>query len=277
MNTDLATIQPQTILFTVTEKTIRSTTQGYLSLTSRDEAKAARQIVVKLRTTCDKEHKAAKEESLRECQRIDARKRELLSIIEPVETYLNDVEDGYKKAEEKIQADKRAAIVEERKQSLERIGWSAADFPVGDLASFSDTEFTDFRQRTAVAVGDKKVRDRKAREEREKLDAERAELDAQRAALDAAQSELRAKQSEIDRAERERLAAIAKTKEDERHAARLKELRPDYGRLIGVAEDLARLDVPTVSPAGEYARAQIVAALQLAYETCGRVLDGMVR
>lgn len=84
--------------------------------------KTARMEAVKHRTRCAAEHKAIKEDALRECQRIDKSRRDLLAIIEEIEAPLIALEEAYEKELDRLAAEKETKLFQERRSVLVEAG-----------------------------------------------------------------------------------------------------------------------------------------------------------
>lgn len=304
-----------TTIITVTKRTIQENLDGFLGLTiagiddkkTRELVSTARKACVKLRTTADKERKAVKADALAECNRIDQHWKELFAMIEPVELHLTNQEKKIAEAEAIIERERVQKLVAERVSSMERIGWNET-FPVDRnfLATASEDQFNQYRMDLAKQVAAKREDDKRRSEEaaklakeraefelsqkleREKLEADRDEaervrkaeqtrLDAERQDLERKQAELRTQQEAADKLDRDRRQAEANARLEAERLAKVQAMRPDYEKLLSVIDQISAIEIPEVGAASEHARAQITAALQTAYETIGRVLEGMVR
>jgi hypothetical protein len=115
MSTELAVLEkPEAklaeIRFSVTETTIKETIAKFVDLKINgidDEegfakVKRARLDCVKARTTIDKERLAAGAEFREQIKKVDASAKNLLSMLEPTECRLKNLEDGVEKERQKI-------------------------------------------------------------------------------------------------------------------------------------------------------------------------------
>lgn len=255
----------ETMLFSVTAETVEPMAEKYLALriNGKDDksgaeiVRRARLDCVKARTTCEKEHKAAKEVALKECQRIDKSRRDLLALIAPVEKHLEDQEKAVADELARIEQERQDAIYQDRVAKLAEHGCATSET---HLRSMGPVQFAEFLAESIKAAVERKAeQDRLATEreqqriEREKLKAERAELDK----LRKAESErIAAQQAEIDRvkAEQEAEAARLRKIESDRIAAEraeqrrladeqaAKERAAELERVAKEAEERARIE-----------------------------------
>lgn len=254
------------ILFSVTAETVAPMAEKYLTLringisdnAGAEIVRRARLDCVKARTVCEKEHKTAKEDALRECQRIDKSRRELLALIAPIEKHLED--------QEKAVADELAEISRKAADELlaKRLeAWTAVEGPKTDrayLLGMNDDQFAARIEQQREAMEQRKAeQDRLAAEreqqriEREKLEAERAELAKQKAEQDAEAARLRKieddrraeQQRELDRqqaelaAERRKIEAEQRRLDDE---AAVRQRQADMEKATREAEERARTE-----------------------------------
>lgn len=280
-----ANSQPEQILITVTPQVIQETIDGMMLLKiegvddkqGRELVSTARKQVVKLRTTAEKERVAIKEQALEECRRIDAKWKELFSLIEPVENYLKLEEKKIADIEKKLEESKLAEIRNAREISLENIGFEPTKFrdaliTWGDLAKLTDDQFNKVRLEAAELIKAQRERE----EELAKMKAEREELELKRREFEKAQQELNQRQLDLDSAERKRRQAEADARLREQQKQLADKLKPDHERLLGVIDQLSQIEIPEVSAEAQYAKAQITNALQTAYDQVTQVLNGMV-
>lgn len=256
----------ETILFSVTPETVAPMAEKYLALRINgigDKAGAeivrrARLDCVKARTVCEKEHKTAKEDALRECQRIDKSRRDMLALIAPIEKHLED--------QEKAIADELAAIARKAADELhaKRLeAWTAVEGPKTDreyLLGMNDDQFAARIEQQREAMEQRKAeQERLAAEreqqriEREKLEAERAELNRQREAQEAETARLRKieddrraderkeldrQQAELDKQRREVEAEQRRLQEE----AAERQRKADAERIAAEAAERARVE-----------------------------------
>lgn len=276
--------QPEQILITVTPQVIQETIKGMMLLKiegiddqqGRELVSTARKQVVKLRTTAEKERVAIKEQALEECRRIDKQWKDLFALIEPVENYLKLEEKKIADAEAKIELEKRNKLIQARMESLERVGVESMMVNSAHVGSLSDDQFTEYRLRLAQQVSEQREAAKKIAAERAELEKAQAKQREQQAELARQQEELAAKQREFEQAEyqRRREEANARLREQQKQLA--DKLKPDHEKLLGVIDQLAKIEIPEVSADAKYAVTQITNALQTAYDQITQVLNGMV-
>lgn len=265
------------LIISVTPETIQAATKDFLQITLDDGKEAistARKACVKLRTTCEKEMAALKEPALRECQRIDKTKRELMALIEKPESHLIDLESTIKEQEAAIEKARIDALVASRIESLERIGWTNEFFVDRLLLStYTDDQFNVYRMNIAKQLADR----REVLAQREELRKQQEELAKQQAELEAEREKIRAEQDATERADRERRQAEINQKLNADRAALVERLKPDFKTLCSVPVQLSGIVVPEVSEEARYARTQIGNVLNEALNKIEEILEGMVR
>ena len=225
------------ILFSVTEQTVLAMKPQYLALRVNGiedkeglaAVHEARMKVVKARTTCEREHKAVKEDALRECQRSDQSKRDILALIAPIEKHLTDQEQAVENEKARIKQEREDAIYRDRVKQIEAVGGS---LPEITLRALSDEQFAHEVERAAEMtrlrkseaerlLAEQAERDAQAertRIAREALDKQRAEQAATEARLKKIQDDIEAKQRADEQAERDRLARIEREEQQRRDA-----------------------------------------------------------
>lgn len=215
----------ETILFSVTPETVAPMAEKYLALRINgigDKAGAeivrrARLDCVKARTVCEKEHKTAKEDALRECQRIDKSRRDLLALIAPIEKHLEDQEKAIAEAQAAIDRAAADALFAERLAA-----WEAVEGPKTDRAYLLGMNADQFAARIDQQAESMAIR----KAEQERLAAEREQQRIDREKLEAERAELN-RQREAQEAEAARLRKI----EDDRRAEERKELERQQAEL----------------------------------------------
>ena len=217
----------ESLLFTVTAETVSPLRDKYLGLAINGiEDKEGAEIVrrarldcMKARTTCEREHKAAKEDALKECQRIDKSRRDILAMIAPIEKHLEDQEQAV--ADEKSRIAKQAAdaIYKDRLIVLTAAGGSMPEVTIRHL---NDDEFAaevsraidatrrrkEEADRLAAIAEQQRIEAEELAKQRAELDRQRAEQQAEAAKLAAAQKAIEDAAAAVERAERERIARI---------------------------------------------------------------------
>lgn len=265
------------LILSVTPETIQATTKDFLQITLDDGKEAistARKACVKLRTTCEKEMAALKEPALRECQKIDKAKRELMAMIEKPEGHLIDLEMTIKEQEAAIEKARIDALVASRVESLTRIGWTQDIFIDRLLlGSASDDKFNEYRMTIAKQIAER----RDILAQREELRKQQEELAKQKAELQAEQDRIRAEQEATEKADRERRQAEINQKLNADRAALVERLKPDFKTLCSVPVQLSAIVIPDVSDEARYARTQIGNVLSKALKDIEEILEGMVR
>ena len=204
-----------------------------------DAPKAARSLRLEIkavRVAAEATRKSLKEDSLRRGKAIDGVNNLLLYQLTPVEEAMEAIE----KAEEIREHARRKAL---------------ADARAADLSPFADPQFLDLgsmpqAQYDALLAGAKSAHEAKiaaARAEAERAELERQEAIAERARLQAENVRLAAEKAEADR-----LAAVAKAEADARESA----LRAEAQRKQREVDEAARLERQRVEAAAAKAKAE---------------------
>lgn len=233
------------------------------------KSKDLRTRIGKVRIAADKARKALKEEYLKPGQYIDAAGRHIASLIEPVESRLENQEKIVERQEE----EQRQKRVLERSKELNAIGVEAVAY---DLGHMSDEAYADLlagqkalatqrreqaqREADAKAAADKLRDEQEAatRAENERLRREKAEADQKlREAAEATQQALKAKLAaeeaerqtrlKAEREEQARKDAEAAKAKAEAAAARKAAKAPDKDKILAVAKILREMAMPKVT------------------------------
>lgn len=256
MTTIPATEQAQTVVFSVTQETIRRF-EGYrdlrvLDINDKGQLKAvhdARMELVKARTSVDKTRKEMNDDHQREIKLNNEKAKGLLSLFEPIEMHLKSEEDRVEAAIEAERVVAKNAKIATRKQALAEIVGEFTDmlsiFSDDVLFGMGEKEYADLTGKMPVQVSvrraaaeaarvAKEAADKAAKEQQEREAAAEVERLKQQAIEDAAR---KAAQDRLDaeRAEFEKLQREAAAKQAEIEAA--KELEAANRR----AEELAVL------------------------------------
>lgn len=212
--TEIITEQPasKSLLFSVTAQTIQPMADRYLQLRvngiNDKEGLAvvhkARMDCVKARTTCEREHKAAKEDALRECQRIDKSRRELLAMIEPIEKHLTDQEESVARELARIEQAKADELYAAR---LRRLNDAGATMPEVTVRHLSEVDFEAELSRVAEAARLKREEEARQAAEAERLRIESEKLAAERAEFERQRQEQAAEATRVKKIEDDRIAA----------------------------------------------------------------------
>lgn len=272
--TDVAVVptgSPTTLLlFSVTPETIRQCDKyrGLKVTDIHDKAQLkavhdARMIMVGYRTTCKKEHKAAREDAIREQKRVLASENALVAMIAEIEGPLEAEENRVQAAIEAERVAKKKALHDSRKAQLieavgeftEILGMWPADLSDAGVAEFdamlvmAGVHATGKRQLAEAARIAKEQADQALAEQQERDRLAEVERVRQRAIEDenrkAAQAELDAKMAAFEKQKAE--AAELQRKADEAREARIAQENADRLEREAVrrAEDQAKLDAQT--------------------------------
>jgi hypothetical protein len=270
-----------------------------LTVTSADQVadiRKAREFRLKLkniRVESEKAKKREKEESLRKGQAIDAVFRYILSVVVPMEEHLEKQENFVRLLEEKAREARRV----EREQALIALDvdttfYNLADMPEESFAKLVESSKAAFELKSQAAAKAEQERIEREQaeaaerqrmiEENERLKKEAAEKEAalemerQKAAKEKAESEAAQRKLEeehravleIERKERERIEAEARSQQAEREriererveaearaareydaAVRKAQLAPDKEKLVTLAQQIASIPMPSVASA----------------------------
>lgn len=242
----------KSLMLSVTAETIGAVRDKYLALTVNgiddkdglERVHEARMACVKARTTCEREHKAIKEDALRECQLIDKSRRDLLALIAPIEQHLEDQEESVARERArlvKIEDDKRYAA------RLARIIAAGADedgsaFREQQIRAMTDSEFELAVIRTQEETDRRNAEAVRLAEEREANRIEAAKLAEEREALDKIRREQQAEADRLAKIESDRLAAERAEQARLAEAERLRIRREEMAKAAAEAAERARIE-----------------------------------
>ena len=185
---------------------------------------AGRMTMVKVRTTIEKARVKQKASALKYGRDVDAAAKELLTESEPVEAHLQAEEDKVINEQKRLEAE--AAEIEKVKiqKRVDTLFTYNVILPYMDVATMSDEEFENLRQKSEEAWSAEKVRlanEETARIQKDKeLADERAELDrrvAQQVKIDKEQ----AHKEKVLRIEREKFEKEKKKAQEAKEKAEL--------------------------------------------------------
>ena len=269
----------------------------------------ARMEVKNARVSVEKKRKELNEEAVAWQRTVNAEAKRVTALLLPIETHLEHEEDIVVREKERIRREaeeQRQAIIRERLKLLFDLD---AVIPAADAERMTASEFA---MLLGAKTAEKKAREEKAaaeadqrRIETERLAKERAEIDRIRQEQAAAQAKIdaenqrlaeveaaskraaeleEAKRAAAERATREaeekqlREAAAAKAKAEAEGAARVRaeSLRPDREKLMAVADAVATLFVPQVSPNAVQAAREITNHLANAAKYIRNTVDAML-
>jgi len=248
-----------------------------------DAVHAGRMVMVKVRTSIEKERKAQKAAALAYGKEVDAAAKVLFDESNPVEEHLQEQEDKVIKEKERIEAEARQAEQIKIQARIDTLMEYSVVLPFMEVATWTDEEYDtklavfvtaweEEQERlvseAAARIEDERVMaekqvelDRIAKEQADKEEALRVERDAfekeKRAAQEAKDREAFQKQAtenakiqaEKDAKEKtDREARQAKEKEEAEKAevARQETLKPDKEKLINYAIGLTAIIGPDV-------------------------------
>ena len=245
------TTQPQTVLFSVTEETIKRF-EGYRELrvddiTNKGQLKAvhdARMELVKARTSVDRVRKEMNDDHQRQIKLNNEKAKGLLSLFEPIELHLKNEEDRVEAALEAERVAARNALLNGRKKLLADVVGEFTDmlliYPDDVLLGMGESVFNPLlvtlgvqvegRQQLAIQQAQQKAREEQAakelaereRAEKEARENQQAIEDAERKAaqekLDAERAEFDARRKIEQQAAWEEAERIRKTVAAEREA-----------------------------------------------------------
>ena len=248
-----------------------------------DAVHAGRMVMVKVRTSIEKERKAQKAAALAYGKEVDAAAKVLFDESNPVEEHLQEQEDKVIKEKERIEAEARQAEQIKIQARIDTLMEYSVVLPFMEVATWTDEEYDtklavfvtaweEEQERlvseAAARIEDERVMaekqvelDRIAKEQADKEEALRVERDAfekeKRAAQEAKDREAFQKQAtenakiqaEKDaKEETDREARQAKEKEEAEKAevARQETLKPDKEKLINYAIGLTAIIGPDV-------------------------------
>lgn len=253
-NTDL-----QSFLAIKTEIAEFANKYGSLSIAGLDDkaglerVHAARMLVKNKRIEVEKRGKELREDAVKTQKTVLAAVKELVGLMEPVETHLKSEEDKIEKLKEEI---RQEAVRKEEEKLQGRVAQLTKLGIVPNLAALkniSDVDFADYLQvqkQQHEAKLQQEAEERKTREEAQRIEAEkRQKEDAERR-----------KQQEELRIERERLAEIQRKQDAEsakiaaekkrladEEAKRLEALKPKAVPVAHVAQSVQpKQDIPVV-------------------------------
>lgn len=232
--------ESESLLLSVTPETVVATIKRALSLkvTGLDdkkglaEAKETFREIVKLRTTCEKEHKAVKEGALRECQRIDKSRRDTLALLAPAEEHVKKLASMVEREQERLKKEAEDNLLAKRLEDLREVGGTCAE---SALRSMPATEFelmlSRFREEARLRKEDQERRDTEAK----RLKAEQDKLAADRAEFDRKQREQEAETARLKKIEDDKRAAEQEKLDEQR-----RKIEADQKRLDDEAADRQR-------------------------------------
>ncbi len=182
---------------------------AYKDLTA---AKAAKKTLVKMRSMLSEAHREQKAEALAHGQKLDAEKRRLLGLIEPIEDPITNQLDAIKN-KAKLEEDKRIAKIEERIEQIRDYGLEIDRCDLVTLYSeqeelaaieITEDEFMEFRDQAGGAKAEAEGRLRHAISKRQEYEEEQARLEQQRKDQEEQQRKLDEQQARMDAEETER-------------------------------------------------------------------------
>lgn len=178
--TEITAIQSKVLA--IGERFALLTIEGPEDKAGFDRVHEARMQARDLRLDVQKRHETAKKAALEFGRKLDEAKRNIVGLIEPIEADLQAKEDAYKAAKEEIKrkaAEAAQAKLQARVDALGAVGGSAS---IAVLQALTDEQFA-----AELATATKAHEDRKAAEERDRLDREkrRADEEAKQARLQA--------------------------------------------------------------------------------------------
>lgn len=226
------------------------------------DAREVRLALKKIRTKCENRRKELKEDALRYGRAVDGVANVIKLMTEPAERRLMDME----KIAERIEAERKAKIAEERSEELRRFQMDPSHFNLGEMSeeeweSIRDGAETAYNKRLeqerirkeeaeAKAKADAEERER-IRAENERLRAERAEQDkklrAEREAREKIEAEARAARAKAEAEEKAAKAAEERRKAEEEKARRRAEQMDDREKVREYVDRLLAVETPSVS------------------------------
>lgn len=251
-----------------------------------DVVHKARMIMVKVRTTIDKERKIQKASALEYGRQVDAAAKELFEASEPIETHLQAEEDKVINEQKRIKEEKEREFQLAVNAKVEALMKYNIVLPFADIAGMDDSEFDELyaaaredfeaKQRQLVEAEEKRIaelaeiarraeeqakkdkeladKEKALRMEVERLRAERQELedkkrkekDRKNLARLAEETKKKAIEDAQDEIDRKDKEAKEKAESDKIEKLRQENLRPDREKLLAWAETIASLVVPDV-------------------------------
>lgn len=275
-----------------------------------DEVHKARMVVRGKRVDVENTRKRLKADALEYGRMVDSEAKRIFALIEPIERHLQEQEDKVTKEKQRLKDEaeaKRQAMIRDRLQKLALCGCTYLASDVEGLEQEKFDAFLADKQREQLERQEAEARaeaERKA--EAERLAKERAELDAQRkvqeaeaARIAAEQKKLadaeaarlreielenarkeaaeKAKREEAERIQREAEAKFAKAQAEAAEAKRLKELRPDYEKLLSVADAVSNIDVPVVGDGARDIATRITELLESAEQSIRHLIKPLTK
>ena len=236
-----------------------------------DSVHQGRMVMVKVRTTIEKQRVAQKASALKYGKDVDAAAKILFDESGPIETHLQTEEDKVTKEQERIKAEKDRVEKEKIQGRVDALQKYGIVLPFSDVASMTDDDFENLRQKSEEAWAAERQRkieeatrlveaqaeiDRKAIEQaakdKEVADKEKA-LTREREAfekekreakekIDRAAFEIKAKEDakvKADQDAKDEIARKEKVAEAEKAEAKRQEaLKPDKEKLIAWADSV---------------------------------------
>jgi DNA repair exonuclease SbcCD ATPase subunit len=229
---------------------------------------AARMHVKGLRVDVEKKRKQLKADAIEYGRIVDGEAKRITALLAPIEDHLQSQEQivlDEKARLKREEEERRAAALQARMDQLAEVG----SYPAGTvIESMTEERFLQFlgesRAQHEARKREEAAEAERQRAEREKLEAEQRRLEEERRKLDAERAEIEAEKRRVEEAGQARLAAEARARAEEAERQRQEALRPDLERLRGVAVQLRRLKVPSVSAGADDARAEVLDAIAVA-------------
>jgi hypothetical protein len=263
------------------------------SIEQRQEMKRARELRLELknaRVAAEKVRKTLKADALLMGRAIDGANNLLLAAVEPLERHLKEQEEYV----ERIAAEQRARLLEERKEKL--APFAGVLPPVYGLETMTAEEFDAVLENAKILAEAKAEREKReeaeriergriafeeARKQAEAEEAERARLrkeaeearavaeeqrkkaEAERQAREAAEAQARAEREARERIEAQRAAEEEAARKKAEAAARRAAQAPDREKLTGFASEVRKLTVPEAkTEAGRAVAAEVAAKVE---------------
>ena len=173
-------------------------------------AKKAKKLLVAMRGTLSDAHKEQKSDALRYGQKLDAEKRRLLALIEPIEQPLTDQLDAIRNAAA-LKERERTADIQLRIDEIRSHGYNLDSLDMVNLkirqeslaAIEVDDRYDEFRDQAGGAKAEAEGRIRLATSKRKAQDEMEARLETQRKEQEEQQKKLDEQQADIDRQNKE--------------------------------------------------------------------------
>ena len=195
--------------------------KGFLAVSEARKDVKARRVKV------EHARKALNEDALTYQRLVNAEAKRITAMLEPIETYLEQQEDAYNAAKERIKAEAEAARKAKLQARVDAIQAVRGAVPLAVLEALTDEQFAAELSKATEADNARKAQeeaaakaeaDRQAEAERLRKEQE-AQLAAERAKLEAE----RKAQEELQRIEREKIEAERRKADEEAAAERAKQ------------------------------------------------------